>query len=68
MPCLKAGKQQKIVIDVVLSIDAPDFEFKLAVKVKNQSVTVGFWEMMNHSMNVLRKSRDYRAENFKIKY
>ena len=33
MPCLKAGKQQKIVIDVDLSIDAPEFEFKLAVKV-----------------------------------
>ena len=33
MPCLKAGKQQKIVIDVIVSIDAPDFEFGLAVKV-----------------------------------
>ena len=33
MPCLKAGKQQKIVIDAIVSIDAPDFEFGLAVKV-----------------------------------
>ncbi|XP_063678722.1 uncharacterized protein LOC134814504 isoform X2 [Bolinopsis microptera] len=33
MPCLKAGKQQKVVIDLILSIDAPDFEFRLAVKV-----------------------------------
>ena len=34
MPCLKAGKQQKVVIDVIVSIDAPDFEFGLAVKVR----------------------------------
>ena len=40
MPCLKAGKQQKIVIDAIVSIDAPDFEFGLAVKVINTLVQV----------------------------
>lgn len=33
MPCIMKGKQQKVVMDVIVGLDSPDFEFKLAVKV-----------------------------------